>query len=215
MSDKTTVEDLGDDAEFWFPAHKVLTKDYWLRILGAARERVRCSLDRTAPSKCFGYRTFDGFCDFDGDDDGRGTEAPRFERSVQLFERPLVVVSLEDDGEALQTFAITINAHPADMGDLVRYMQETSRQRRLFVGSTSGLGLVPQQAELEDEIWVLFRCPAPMTLRCKGGKFVVVGEAYVNGLTQAEAVRGTPAFVRDGDCFEGVRFGVSRFVKPL
>ena len=42
------------------------------------------------------------------------------------------------------------------------------------------MGLVPQPAAVGDEIWYIAGCSIPITLRKENGRYLVVGEAYVN-----------------------------------
>ncbi|KAH9986835.1 heterokaryon incompatibility protein-domain-containing protein [Xylariaceae sp. FL0662B] len=72
---------------------------------------------------------------------------------------------------------------------------ETARlrmSRRKFMWGTDGyIGIGPSQATVGDEVCVILGCDAPMLLRpCGDGKFLVVGECFVQGLCQGEAILG-------------------------
>ncbi|KAE8452759.1 hypothetical protein EG329_013031 [Mollisiaceae sp. DMI_Dod_QoI] len=60
--------------------------------------------------------------------------------------------------------------------------------RRFFLGSDGRMGLAPSDAREEDLLCVPFGCPCPMILRKVGTQYVVVGEAYVDGLMYGEAI---------------------------
>ena len=141
--------------------------------------------------------------------DSRDTEPPRFERYVTLFATLLEASSLEED-EALRSFSAIINAHPDDVGDVVHYMQESCKGRCFSFTSDCDMALVPEPAQVGDEIWIVFGCPAPVTLRCTGDEYLVIGEAYLNDVTNGEAMEGMPEFVKAGE--EHGRYEIRRIV---
>ncbi|KAI1074387.1 HET-domain-containing protein [Whalleya microplaca] len=63
---------------------------------------------------------------------------------------------------------------------------------RIFFRTTSGyIGNAPAQAAIGDEVCVILGCDAPMLLRpCRNGRFLVVGDCFVDGLCQGEAILG-------------------------
>ncbi|EME40089.1 hypothetical protein DOTSEDRAFT_158763 [Dothistroma septosporum NZE10] len=63
--------------------------------------------------------------------------------------------------------------------------------KRLAVTNTGHVGMVPQTARKNDIVCVLFGCSVPMVLRPVGdGTHKVVGEAYVHGFMDGEALEG-------------------------
>ena len=63
--------------------------------------------------------------------------------------------------------------------------------RKLFVTDDSYLGLAPEEAQPGDEVSVLLGCSVPMLLRpTDNGCYQVVGETYVQGLMDSEALLG-------------------------
>ena len=60
--------------------------------------------------------------------------------------------------------------------------------RRLATTHTGYLGLVPEEAHQGDCIAVIYGCNFPVVLRPRGDHFKVVGECYVNGLMDGEAM---------------------------
>ena len=60
-----------------------------------------------------------------------------------------------------------------------------------FFTTTEGyIGLAPKGTRPDDQVVVLLGCPKPMLLRPNGGRYQVVGECYVYGLMQSEALLG-------------------------
>ncbi|KAH8659320.1 heterokaryon incompatibility protein-domain-containing protein [Tricladium varicosporioides] len=62
--------------------------------------------------------------------------------------------------------------------------------RRLFRTKNNMLGLTAESMKVGDEVWVIAGSIVPMTLRKsqKGGNYELVGEAYVHGIMDGEAV---------------------------
>jgi len=60
--------------------------------------------------------------------------------------------------------------------------------RRLFVSKDGYLGLAPPDAQKGDRVAVLYGANVPFILRKTDSKFQVVGESYVHGLMDGEAV---------------------------
>ncbi|KAH9203959.1 heterokaryon incompatibility protein-domain-containing protein [Leptodontidium sp. 2 PMI_412] len=77
----------------------------------------------------------------------------------------------------------------------------TMNRRRLFVSQDNLVGLAPACAELGDVICVLLGCRYPVVLRRKGGHYLLVGEAYMDGYMYGEAVRGLTISVDELDGF--------------
>ncbi|KAF2498159.1 hypothetical protein BU16DRAFT_440192, partial [Lophium mytilinum] len=66
-------------------------------------------------------------------------------------------------------------------------------QKRNFFTSTIGfMGLVPEEAQVGDRICVLFGVERPFVVRENGPSWTMVGECYVHGLMDGEAVDGLP-----------------------
>jgi len=63
-------------------------------------------------------------------------------------------------------------------------------RRRLIVSEKSITGLAPWDTEVGDVICVLLGCRIPVILREKNGKWELIGEAYVYGYMDGEAVSG-------------------------
>ncbi|TVY30682.1 Heterokaryon incompatibility protein 6,OR allele [Lachnellula hyalina] len=64
----------------------------------------------------------------------------------------------------------------------------TMNRRRLFISQTGIVGLCPWNAAVGDVICVLLGCRFPVILRPVEGKYKLVGEAYVDGLMNGEAM---------------------------
>ena len=77
------------------------------------------------------------------------------------------------------------------VGKYIGDIEAKSRGRKLFVTTKGHLGLGPDHLESGDLVTVLFGCQVPFLLRKSvNGKYEVVGEAYVDGIMDGEAVVG-------------------------
>ena len=69
----------------------------------------------------------------------------------------------------------------------------TMNRRRLFITSNNNAGLAPWNAEPGDMICILLGCRSPVVLRRQGGHwpyhYVLIGEAYVEGMMDGEAMK--------------------------
>jgi hypothetical protein len=70
---------------------------------------------------------------------------------------------LAEDAIILQISTI-IDENQDQFGDIVHYMQESSRGRQLSLTEYLGMGLVPTQARVDDKIWCILGCPTPLAL---------------------------------------------------
>lgn len=67
------------------------------------------------------------------------------------------------------------------------------RHRRLFITKGNHLGIGPESFENGDTIWLLPGAAMPFILRqLENGHFMVVGETYVHGSVQGEALDSDP-----------------------
>jgi hypothetical protein len=78
----------------------------------------------------------------------------------------------------------------------------TMSRRRLFISASSGSGLAPWDAEIGDQVCVLLGCKFPVVLRPVGGHYILVGESYVNGFMDGEAVSELKAGKSQLETFE-------------
>lgn len=60
--------------------------------------------------------------------------------------------------------------------------------RRLAITEKGRLGMAPSRAQKGDSVMVLYGCNIPVLLRDRGGKFEFVGECYVDGFMDGEAI---------------------------
>ncbi len=71
-------------------------------------------------------------------------------------------------------------SHALDLG---------TRWRRLAITSSGHLGALPYAARVGDMICVLFGCSVPVVLRKRdGGPYEFVGECYLHGFMDGEAI---------------------------
>jgi hypothetical protein len=61
--------------------------------------------------------------------------------------------------------------------------------RRLITTTNGYIGLAPSGVERGDKVCVLLGCHVPLVLRPVGGQFKVLGDAYLHGIMQGEAVQ--------------------------
>lgn len=62
-------------------------------------------------------------------------------------------------------------------------------RRRLFIGSSNVAGLAPWDAEPGDKLCILLGCRFPVVLRRQGDHHVLIGEAYVDGMMDGQAMQ--------------------------
>ncbi|OJJ75593.1 hypothetical protein ASPBRDRAFT_37887 [Aspergillus brasiliensis CBS 101740] len=60
--------------------------------------------------------------------------------------------------------------------------------RRLMISSKGYIGLVPAKAQEGDLICVLFGCSVPVILRKQDDHYIFIGESYVHGIMDGEAI---------------------------
>jgi hypothetical protein len=64
----------------------------------------------------------------------------------------------------------------------------TMNRRRMFISRTGVVGLAPWNTAVGDLVCVLLGCRFPVILRPRQGNFLLVGEAYVEGFMNGEAI---------------------------
>lgn len=64
-----------------------------------------------------------------------------------------------------------------------------SHHRRLFTTTKGYIGLGPRPTQGGDILCVLFGCPVPFVLQPSGERYRLVGECYVHGVMQGEAIQ--------------------------
>ncbi|KAN0110618.1 HET domain containing protein [Hyaloscypha variabilis] len=68
--------------------------------------------------------------------------------------------------------------------------EKAMMHRRLFITATGCIGLAGQSVAVGDEVWIVAGLTTPVVLRrSQSGRFKWMGEAYVHGIMQGEAVR--------------------------
>ncbi len=70
--------------------------------------------------------------------------------------------------------------------------------RRLMASTKGYIGLVPPCFQVGDKICVLFGCSVPVILRKVGDHHIFIGESYVHGIMDGEAIKQ----MNDGDLSE-------------
>jgi hypothetical protein len=68
------------------------------------------------------------------------------------------------------------------------YAMTFSTHRRLFVTDNGYVGLAPMRTRENDIVCVLYGCSVPVVLREEGDEYVFIGECFVHGLMDGEAV---------------------------
>ncbi|KAN0071429.1 Heterokaryon incompatibility protein (HET) domain containing protein [Elaphomyces granulatus] len=88
------------------------------------------------------------------------------------------------------------NGVPSDDEREINYVshslfEEAYRGRRLFRTDGNYLGIGPESLQKGDQVWVIAGATVPMILRkSESGHWRLVGEAYVHGIMNGEAVNG-------------------------
>ncbi|TGO83835.1 hypothetical protein BPOR_0586g00070 [Botrytis porri] len=67
-----------------------------------------------------------------------------------------------------------------------KYLEEVTRNRRLFITSDGYIGWGHQQVEKCDKLYILHGSPVPFVLRPCGDFWIVVGQCYAHGLMNGE-----------------------------
>jgi hypothetical protein len=69
---------------------------------------------------------------------------------------------------------------------------EACINRRLIKTQQGYLGISSMEAKPGDRVCILFGSQVPVVLRADGENWKVIGEAYVHGIMDSEALRGDP-----------------------
>ena len=82
----------------------------------------------------------------------------------------------------------------AGLGDYCQQLQVIAQNRRPLLASGGFLGIGPHETESEDLIFVLLGASVPYILRrySQDDKLRLIGEAYVHGIMDGEAMEGNP-----------------------
>ncbi|KAF5583300.1 heterokaryon incompatibility 6 OR allele [Fusarium subglutinans] len=89
--------------------------------------------------------------------------------------------------EELQKLVEPLSKHAMPPGNI---MASTWIYRRAFLTDTGYLGMGHDSTQAGDELWIISGSPAPLILRKTGERdeYCLIGEAYVHGAMQGEAV---------------------------
>jgi hypothetical protein len=79
---------------------------------------------------------------------------------------------------------------------------QLSKGRRGFISKRGLCGLVPEDAGNGDCLCILFGCDVPVVLRKTGDSYAFVGECYIQGLMNGEAMKELEAGTRTSQDFE-------------
>lgn len=91
-----------------------------------------------------------------------------------------------------------------DYAEVYGAFDRTSKERRLLLTSKGYLGWAPdnlygddsEQTQLADLVCIVFGCSTPLVIRPQNGLFQVMGEAYIQGFMDGEAMR----LLETGEC---------------
>jgi hypothetical protein len=91
------------------------------------------------------------------------------------------------DTEKLQKLMAPLSKHAMPPGNI---MASTWVYRKAFLTDTGYLGMGHESTQAGDEVWIISGSPAPLVLRKVGhsSDYCLIGEAYVHGAMQGEAV---------------------------
>ncbi|RAH52211.1 HET-domain-containing protein [Aspergillus piperis CBS 112811] len=68
-------------------------------------------------------------------------------------------------------------------------IERATSYRRLMISSKGYIGLVPPKTQEGDLVCVLFGCSVPVILRKQGSHYILIGESYVHGIMDGEAIQ--------------------------
>ena len=69
-----------------------------------------------------------------------------------------------------------------------RAMEQSVSNRRLMISSKGYIGLAPHESQHDDIICILFGCSVPIVLRKVDEHYVYIGECYVHGIMDGQAI---------------------------
>jgi hypothetical protein len=84
----------------------------------------------------------------------------------------------------------TFEAHKQrnDLTELHSHVKTTTEYRRFFLTPDLHMGLAPYNAEKGDLVYLLFGCEVPVILRSDGEDFKFIGQCYIHGFMDGEAL---------------------------
>ena len=123
-------------------------------------------------------------------------ESPRF--STESYAKALF---MDGAGQGTQYFnsafvaeLVLDIANSPYMGRII----ETARRFRFVLTSRGYLGWVPEDSKPSDTICIIFGVSVPLLLReVEGGRHIVIGEAYIEGIMGGEAMHDSDLVVED------------------
>ncbi|RFN45505.1 hypothetical protein FIE12Z_10268 [Fusarium flagelliforme] len=111
--------------------------------------------------------------------------------SVNLLKSMLMNLNLIPKGEVhlseeeQQMLVAPTSVHSMPPGNV---LFATHVGHRLFLTDSGYLGMGYESVEVGDEVWIVRGCPTPLVLRREGESFSLIGESYVHGVMNGEAV---------------------------
>ena len=103
--------------------------------------------------------------------------------------------------EAYSTSSLKAQAKLGDSFEYASLVRKKGRNRALFSTERGYIGLGPPHCRPGDLVCILFGGEVPFVLRPVGGRYQLVGDAYVHGIMEGEAL-STPGFEDSKACFE-------------
>jgi hypothetical protein len=110
---------------------------------------------------------------------------------------------LDEDTDADEDIGVDEDAEDPKFELLINTaIAEVVQGRKPFISDRGYCGLVPEHAEEGDCICILFGCDVPVVLRKCNDFYVFIGECYVNGLMDGEAIKAEEAGEIKSQIFE-------------
>ncbi|KAI1773872.1 heterokaryon incompatibility protein-domain-containing protein [Hypoxylon cercidicola] len=110
---------------------------------------------------------------------------------LEAFIRTFVVNALSENQEPWSGFDPALEEAQEIILNALKVMRAMLGDRKLMRGTDGYIGTVPQPTQNGDEVCVLLGCHTPMVLRrVKDDIFRIVGECYVLGISEGEALLG-------------------------
>jgi hypothetical protein len=114
---------------------------------------------------------------------------------------------IEEDDIKLSERGRKVNPFPQDGGQEAEWstsmpLLRATKVRKLVSTMMNYIGLVPELTEPADKICILSGASVPLVLREEGDHWVLVGESYIHGIMDSEAVTEFKGSGREMEMFE-------------
>lgn len=103
-------------------------------------------------------------------------------------------LQLEKASQYLRRLSLSSTGNAQPYEECLTRVEHYLKGRNFFTTKQGYIGLIPEAGKRGDQVCVILGCQSPMLLRRMGsGNMVVIGECYIHGLMNGEALLGTPS----------------------